>query len=85
VNLKDYREETLHLAIAILDKAIELNYPEIDYLQLQLVMVTSLFLAAKMEQPRNPSGRLFIEMLNEEERSFITVSDLIETEGILLE
>jgi len=46
---KEYRQETLHLAINILDKVLATTYIPIRKDQLLLYVVTSLIMAAKME------------------------------------
>jgi len=48
------KDGTLHLAITLLDQVIDINYPDIDYEQLKVVMVTCLIIAIKVEEGIEP-------------------------------
>jgi hypothetical protein len=65
---KKYRKETLFMACTIFDRYLikigHWNFPRSNILKLSLV---SLLLAAKIEEPIQPSFDIMIKMLDQEE------------------
>lgn len=65
---KDYRHETLFLAINIFDRILSRNLKEVESQDLILYAVTSLLLAAKQEQPLSPSIGRMVKLLDSHEQ-----------------
>lgn len=67
-----------------MDRSINMFFPNISKDFLKIVMVSSLILAAKMEQPMNPSINMMLKLLTEEERRLVTKENVIQMEEALL-
>ena len=84
---KKYKRETTLLAINIFDRYAALEGAEIilsDREETILLLVTSIILAAKNEQPLSPSINRLISLLAPEERSMITKAKVIDYESDIL-
>lgn len=63
---KDYKDETLHLACSIFDRYLfQVGVTNFPYKDITLLAVTSLILAAKIEQPISPSIIMMLGHLEE--------------------
>lgn len=78
---KGYKIETLFCACCIFDRYLSLlghwNYPLNKIVNLSTI---SILLAAKLEQPMQPSFSRMIALLNENEKKSITKQDLVALE-----
>lgn len=82
---KDYKVETLFIAAGIFDRYINLigwkNFPRPQVLHLATICV---LMSAKLEQPISPSFTRMINCLPEDERKYVTKSQLIDLEANIL-
>jgi len=65
---KDYRLETLFLAINIFDRILSMTLKHVRRQDLILYAVTSLLIAAKQEQPLSPSISRMVKLLTPQEQ-----------------
>lgn len=82
---KRYRNETLFVACSILDRYLSVigwfNYPRE---KMCILATVSILMAAKLEQPISPSFSKMIGLLSEEERSQVSVNQMIKLEADIL-
>ena len=74
---KQYRQETLHLAINIFDRIMMLNLKVVKPEQLPIYIVACTILAAKLEQPMTPSISIMIRLLPDKEQNIVTKERVI--------
>ena len=70
---KDYKSDTLFVAVAIFDRYLSsIGVENFQKQHLPLLSTTCILLAAKMEQPISPSFSRMITLLSEDERASVT-------------
>ena len=82
---KGYKQESLFIAGAIFDHYVAMIGA--NYFNMHNVLhlaVISVLMAAKLEQPISPSFNRMINLLPDEERKFVSKSQLIELEADIL-
>jgi len=83
--LKDYKVESLHLAISVADRYLaSLAARGACCPNLTLLATISVLIAAKLEQPISPSFNRMINLLSEEQKKVVNKSELIRMERMVL-
>lgn len=77
---KSYRLETLFLAANILDRVLAKDFKMVSKPSMILYVVTSLILAAKIEQPMTPSISRMLSLLSESEKLHASKEEVITLE-----
>jgi hypothetical protein len=73
----------MHLAVGIFDRVIVSNMVELEYLEvmnLPLVILTCVIIAAKVEQPLTPSIKMTVKLFPESEKALLTKDRVISLE-----
>lgn len=78
---KEYKLETMYLAINIFDRFLSQTYMDLSIKQLPALITSCVILGAKCEQPMTPSINRMIKLLNEDERQVVTKAIVIEMES----
>ncbi len=65
------------MAANILDRVLAIDLDKISKKDMILYVVTSLIMAAKIEQPMTPSISRMISLLSDAEKEFVTKQDVI--------
>ena len=83
--LKNYKQETMHLAINVFDRCLSCPYlGGITNESLPLLYVVCVIIAAKIEQPLSPSINLTLKILDDKEKAKINKEKIIEFEAKVL-
>lgn len=81
---KDYKEETLFIALGIFDRYINILNGNFAKEETTALATISVLMSAKLEQPISPSFTRMINLLNAEEKKKITKQGLIQLEACIL-
>ncbi len=83
---KKYKQETIHLALNVFDTVLESGcLPKFSEDTMPLLLLTSVILAAKVEQPLTPSIKMTIKYLENNERLLVSKEQVMEWERLFLQ
>lgn len=82
--MKDYRNETYHLAVNIFDRYLFLRGSKFDERYITLLAVTVILMAAKIEQPISPSMQRMVNMISDEDRQTVNKQKIIQLEDDII-